>query len=114
MAQIKDAARAAAAAGTAGPAITALIDAALRASKRARAQTTIGTEGISLTRAGVKLAMVSWANYPALGTRLPAALAPSIVQGELQDRVGFTGVTITDALGAGALGTTLLCLGASG
>lgn len=55
-------------------------------------------------RAGVKLAMVSWANYPALGTRLPAALAPSIVQGELQDRVGFTGVTITDALGAGALG----------
>ena len=54
-------------------------------------------------RAGVKLAMVSWANYPALGTRLPAALAPSIVQGELQDRVGFTGVTTTDALGAGAL-----------
>jgi beta-N-acetylhexosaminidase len=54
-------------------------------------------------RAGVKLAMVSWASYPALGTRLPAALAPSIVQGELQDRVGFTGVTITDALGAGAL-----------
>jgi glutamyl-tRNA reductase len=56
VAQIKDAARAAAAAGTAGPAITGLIDAALRASKRARAQTTIGTEGISLARAGVKLA----------------------------------------------------------
>ena len=55
-------------------------------------------------KAGVKLAMVSWANYPALGTRLPAALAPSIVQGELRDRVGFSGVTITDALGAGALG----------
>jgi beta-N-acetylhexosaminidase len=55
-------------------------------------------------RAGVKLAMVSWATYPALGTRLPAALAPSIVQGELQNRVGFTGVTITDAIGAGALG----------
>jgi glutamyl-tRNA reductase len=56
VAQIKDAARAAAAAGTAGPAITGLIDAALRASKRARTQTTIGTEGISLARAGLDLA----------------------------------------------------------
>jgi glutamyl-tRNA reductase len=56
VAQIKDAARAAAAAGTAGPAITSLIDAALRASKRARTQTTISTEGISLTRAGLELA----------------------------------------------------------
>jgi beta-N-acetylhexosaminidase len=55
-------------------------------------------------KAGTKLAMVSWARYPALGTSLPAALAPSIVQGELQDTVGFTGATITDALGAGALG----------
>ena len=43
VAQIKDAARAAAAAGTVGPAITGLIDAALRASKRARTQTTIST-----------------------------------------------------------------------
>ena len=56
VAQIKDAACAAAAAGTAGPALTALIDAALRASKRARTQTTIGTEGISLARAGLDLA----------------------------------------------------------
>jgi beta-N-acetylhexosaminidase len=55
-------------------------------------------------QAGVKLAMVSWANYPALGTTLPAALAPPIVQGELQRRLGFQGATITDALGAGALG----------
>jgi len=55
-------------------------------------------------QAGVKLAMVSWANYPSLGTTLPAALAPAIVQGELQRRLGFQGVTITDALGAGALG----------
>jgi beta-N-acetylhexosaminidase len=54
-------------------------------------------------RAGVKLAMVSWANYPALDPRLPAGLSPTIVQGELQRRLGFTGVTITDALGAGAL-----------
>ena len=43
VAQIKDAARAAVAAGTVGPAITGLIDAALRASKRARTQTTIST-----------------------------------------------------------------------
>jgi beta-N-acetylhexosaminidase len=54
-------------------------------------------------RAGVKLAMVSWANYPALDPRLPAGLSPAIVQGELRGRLGFGGVTITDALGAGAL-----------
>jgi glutamyl-tRNA reductase len=56
VAQIKDAARAARAAGTTGPVITGLTDAALRASKRARTQTTIGTEGISLARAGLDLA----------------------------------------------------------
>ena len=56
VAQIKDAARAARAAGTTGPVISGLIDAALRASKRARTQTTIGTEGISLARAGLDLA----------------------------------------------------------
>ncbi len=56
VAQIKAAARAAAAAGTTGPATTGLIDSALRASKRARTQTTISTEGISLARAGLDLA----------------------------------------------------------
>jgi glutamyl-tRNA reductase len=56
VAQIKDAARAARAAGTTGPAITGLIDAALRASKRARTQTTISTEGVSLAQAGLDLA----------------------------------------------------------
>ncbi len=54
-------------------------------------------------QAGAKLAMVSWANYPALDPKLPAGLSPTIIQGELQQRLGFTGVTITDALGAGAL-----------
>ena len=54
-------------------------------------------------QAGVQLAMVSWANYPALDPRLPAGLSPTIIQGELQQRLGFDGVTITDALGAGAL-----------
>lgn len=47
--------------------------------------------------------MVSWATYPALDPHLPAGLSPTIVQGELQRRLGFDGVTITDALGAGAL-----------
>jgi beta-N-acetylhexosaminidase len=55
-------------------------------------------------QAGVQLAMVSWASYPALDPRLlPAGLSPTIIQGELQQRLGFRGVTITDALGAGAL-----------
>src|ERR1039457_6227154 len=56
VAQIKAAARAAAAAGTTGPIVTGLIDAALRASKRARTQTTVSTAGISLARAGLDLA----------------------------------------------------------
>jgi glutamyl-tRNA reductase len=56
VAQIKAAARAASAAGTSGPAVTDLIDAALRASKRARTQTMISTAGISLARAGLDLA----------------------------------------------------------
>jgi glutamyl-tRNA reductase len=56
VAQIKAATWAAAAARTTGPAVTGLINAALRASKRARTQTTISTEGISLARAGLELA----------------------------------------------------------
>src|ERR1700730_13920161 len=56
IAQIKDAAGPAAAAGTTGAAITSLINAALRASKRARTETAISTEGISLARAGLDLA----------------------------------------------------------
>jgi beta-N-acetylhexosaminidase len=52
--------------------------------------------------AGTKLIMVSWAVYPALGAR-PAGLSPNVVQGELRGRLNFTGVTITDALEAGAL-----------
>jgi len=53
-------------------------------------------------QAGVKLVMVSWATYPSLGLR-PAGLSPNVVQGELRNRLHFTGVTITDALEAGAL-----------
>jgi len=53
--------------------------------------------------AGVKLVLVSWAIYPALDPVRPAGLSPTIVGGELRQRLGFTGVTITDALEAGAL-----------
>jgi beta-N-acetylhexosaminidase len=53
--------------------------------------------------ARVKLVMVSWAVYPALDPTRPAGLSARIVQGELRSRLGFAGVTITDALEAGAL-----------
>jgi beta-N-acetylhexosaminidase len=53
--------------------------------------------------AGVKLVLVSWARYPNLGSSRPAGLSTIIVQGQLRRRLGFTGVTITDAIGAGAL-----------
>jgi beta-N-acetylhexosaminidase len=53
--------------------------------------------------AHVRLIMVSWAVYPALDPARPAGLSPAIVGGELRQRLGFTGVTITDALEAGAL-----------
>jgi beta-N-acetylhexosaminidase len=53
--------------------------------------------------AGVKLVMVSWAKYRALAPHTPAGLSSSIVNGELRQHLGYTGVTITDALEAGAL-----------
>jgi beta-N-acetylhexosaminidase len=59
--------------------------------------------------AGVKLIMLSWATYPALDGLHPAGLSAAVVQQELRGRLGFTGVTITDALEAKALdrfGTT--------
>ena len=52
--------------------------------------------------AGVRLVMMSWATYPSIQAR-PAGLSPKVVQGELRNRLKFTGVTITDALEAGAL-----------
>ena len=53
--------------------------------------------------AGVRLVMVSWAVYPALDPYRPAGLSPLVVQGELRQRLGFQGVTITDGLEGGAL-----------
>ncbi|MGP0048813.1 MAG: glycoside hydrolase family 3 N-terminal domain-containing protein, partial [Solirubrobacteraceae bacterium] len=57
----------------------------------------------SAIAAGVKLVMLSWAVYPALDPRLPAGLSPDVIGGELRGRLGFRGVTITDAITAGAL-----------
>jgi beta-N-acetylhexosaminidase len=53
--------------------------------------------------AGVKLVMTSWAIYPALDRHLPAGLSRAVIQGELRKRLGFRGVTITDAIDAGAV-----------
>ncbi|MGF1428263.1 glycoside hydrolase family 3 N-terminal domain-containing protein [Kitasatospora sp. LaBMicrA B282] len=53
--------------------------------------------------AGVDLVMVSWAVYPALDPDRPAGLSPRVVQDELRHRHHFHGVTVTDAINAGAL-----------
>jgi beta-N-acetylhexosaminidase len=66
----------------------------------------------SAIAAGVRMVMTSWAVYPALDPRLPSGLSPTIVSGELRQRLGFRGVTITDALEAGAIaafGTPAQC-----
>jgi beta-N-acetylhexosaminidase len=52
----------------------------------------------SFTQAGGAMVMLSTAIYPAL-SRKPAALSRAIATGELRDRLGFEGVSITDALG---------------
>ena len=53
--------------------------------------------------AGVKLVMASWAIYPALDRSHPAGMSATVIQGELRRRLGFKGVTITDAIEAEAL-----------
>lgn len=57
----------------------------------------------SAIKAGTWLVMVSWAVYPSLDAHRPAGLSSTIVEGELRNRLGFKGVTITDAIEAGAL-----------
>ena len=66
----------------------------------------------SAIAAGVRLVMTSWAVYPALDPKLPSGLSATIVGGELRRRLKFRGVTITDALKAGAIasfGTPAQC-----
>lgn len=58
----------------------------------------------SAIAAGLDMVMASWALYPALDATYPSGLSTSWIQGELRQRLGFTGVTITDAIEAGALG----------
>ena len=53
--------------------------------------------------AGVDMVMTSWATYPALDRVRPAGLSLPIVRGELRGRLRYGGVTITDAIEAGAL-----------
>jgi beta-N-acetylhexosaminidase len=53
--------------------------------------------------ANVDMVMTSWGTYPALDPNLPSGLSPRIVRGELRGRLKFQGVTITDAIEAGAL-----------
>ncbi|RKE21713.1 beta-N-acetylhexosaminidase [Streptomyces sp. TLI_171] len=53
--------------------------------------------------AGVKLVMLSWAVYPALDPGHPAGMSTAVVRDELRGRLGFRGVTVTDALEAKAL-----------
>jgi beta-glucosidase-like glycosyl hydrolase len=53
--------------------------------------------------AGVDMVMASWALYPALDAKMPSGLSVLWVQGELRQRLGFKGVTITDAIEAGSL-----------
>lgn len=58
---------------------------------------------VAAIRAGVRLVMVSWAVYPALDPARPAGLSSRVIGGELRGRLHFRGVTITDAIEAGAL-----------
>jgi beta-N-acetylhexosaminidase len=47
--------------------------------------------------------MASWAVYPALDARHPAGMSSAVIQGELRGRLHYRGVTVTDAIEAGAL-----------
>ncbi|KAI9757157.1 MAG: hypothetical protein M4579_003547 [Chaenotheca gracillima] len=53
--------------------------------------------------AGVDMVMPSWAVYPALDAKNPSGLSKAWVQDELRGRLGFKGVTVTDAIEAGSL-----------
>ncbi|KAG6850863.1 hypothetical protein H0H93_007481 [Arthromyces matolae] len=56
----------------------------------------------SAIAAGLPLVMLSWAVYPAIDT-VPSGLSFEMVFSELRGKLGFQGVTITDAIEAGAL-----------
>lgn len=53
--------------------------------------------------AGIDLVMASWAVYPSMDSKNPAGLSSSWIQDELRGQLQFKGVTVTDAIEAGAL-----------
>ncbi|OAQ66765.1 glycoside hydrolase, family 3 [Pochonia chlamydosporia 170] len=57
---------------------------------------------VAAIKAGLEMVMASWAVYPSLDER-PAGLSEKWIKGELRSRLRFKGVTVTDALEAGAL-----------
>jgi beta-N-acetylhexosaminidase len=58
----------------------------------------------AMVRAGTPLVMLSNAAYDALDPRgRPACMSRPIIEGELRGVAGFTGVTISDALGSPAV-----------
>lgn len=58
---------------------------------------------VDAVKADVDMMMTSWAVNSALDSHYPSGLSQTIIQDELRGRLGFRGVTITDALEAGAL-----------
>ena len=52
---------------------------------------------------GTRLVMIANATYPALDPARPASPSRPVIRGQLRQRLGFRGVTITDALEAGGL-----------
>jgi beta-glucosidase-like glycosyl hydrolase len=58
---------------------------------------------VSAIAAGLDMVMPSWALYPSLDATYPSGLSSKWIQGELRQRLGFQGVTISDAIEAGAL-----------
>ncbi|KAH6896230.1 glycosyl hydrolase family 3 N terminal domain-containing protein [Coprinopsis sp. MPI-PUGE-AT-0042] len=57
---------------------------------------------IAAINGGIKMVMAGWAVYPTLDT-VPAGLSSKWMKDELRRRLGFKGVTITDAIEAGSL-----------
>jgi beta-N-acetylhexosaminidase len=57
---------------------------------------------VELFRRGVRLVMLSTATYTAFDPNRPAALSAHVATGELRGHLGFTGVSMTDALGTPA------------
>ena len=57
----------------------------------------------ALIERDVPLVMLGTAVYPAIDPAAPAALSRPIATGELRERLGFAGVTVTDALDTPAL-----------